>query len=161
MLPLDQPVSGALGLLFALMGHAVDWPVVEGGSGNLARALLGVLRDLGGQLLTGRRVRSLDDLPPARVYLFDTSPAQLANVCAPILPASYVARLRRYRYGPGSFKVDWALSEPIPLEGPAGRARLDGAPRRHARGDRRERTRHVGRPAYGKPLHDRGAGLGP
>ena len=118
VLPLEQPVSGALGLLFALMGHAVDWPVVEGGSGNLARALVRVLESLGGHVRTSRHVRGLDDLPPARVYLFDTSPAQLANVCGPVLPPGYVARLRRYRYGPGSFKVDWALSEPIPWKDP-------------------------------------------
>ncbi len=63
-------------------------------------------------------VRSLADLPPARVVLFDTSPAQLADIGAPILPAGYVRRLRRYRYGPGVFKLDWALDGPIPWRDP-------------------------------------------
>jgi phytoene dehydrogenase-like protein len=64
-------------------------------------------------------VQSLADLPPARAYLFDTSPAQLAAIAGPALPAGYVRRLRRYRYGPGVFKVDWALDGPIPWKDPA------------------------------------------
>ncbi|MEM1416201.1 MAG: NAD(P)/FAD-dependent oxidoreductase, partial [Myxococcota bacterium] len=118
VLPLDMVPSGALGLMFLVMGHAVDWPVAEGGSASITRALVSLLESLGGRVETGRFVRGLDDLPAARVYLFDTSPAQLANVCAPVLPAGYVRRLRRYRYGPGAFKVDWALSEPIPWKDP-------------------------------------------
>ncbi len=73
---------------------------------------------LGGRIETGRHVRSLADLPPARVVLFDTSPAQLADIGEPILPAGYVRRLRRYRYGPGVFKLDWALDGPIPWRDP-------------------------------------------
>jgi phytoene dehydrogenase-like protein len=63
-------------------------------------------------------VRGLADIPPARVVLFDTSPAQLADICAPILPPGYVRRVRRYRYGPGAFKLDWALDGPIPWRDP-------------------------------------------
>jgi phytoene dehydrogenase-like protein len=105
-------------MIFAFTGHVTDWPVAAGGSAAIARALASYLESFGGRIETGRRVRSLADLPPARVVLFDTSPAQLADVGAPVLPAGYVRRLRRYRYGPGAFKVDWALDGPIPWRDP-------------------------------------------
>jgi phytoene dehydrogenase-like protein len=95
-----------------------DWPVAAGGSQAIARALASYLGELGGHVETGRMVTSLADLPPARVVLFDTSPVQLADVCAPVLPAAYVRRLRGYRYGPGAFKLDWALDGPIPWRDP-------------------------------------------
>lgn len=114
ILPLERPLTAAVGMLFALTGHVDDWPVAAGGSRAIAGALAGCLRALGGRVETGVPVRALGDLPPARVVLFDTSPAQLAAVCASVLPAGYVRRLGRYRYGPGAFKVDWALGGPIP-----------------------------------------------
>ena len=118
ILPLDRLLSGAVGLLFLLTGHMDDWPVARGGSAAIARALCSLLQSLGGRIQTGVRVRSLLDLPAARVYLFDTSPAQLAEIAAPVLPAGYLRRLTRYRYGPGAFKLDWALSGPIPWKDP-------------------------------------------
>ncbi|MCA9548812.1 MAG: NAD(P)/FAD-dependent oxidoreductase [Myxococcales bacterium] len=118
VLPLDQVVSGALGLIFLVAGHAVDWPVVAGGSQALARALVAHLEALGGRVLTNHPVRSMSDLPDARVLMFDTSPQQLADIAAPALPQSFLHRLRRYRYGPGVFKVDWALDGPIPWADP-------------------------------------------
>jgi phytoene dehydrogenase-like protein len=118
ILPLDSSLTAAVGMIFALTGHIDDWPVAEGGSQTIGRALASLLRELGGRIETGRFVRSLADLPPARVVVFDTSPAQLAEVCEPILPAAYVRRLRRYRYGPGVFKLDWALDGPIPWRDP-------------------------------------------
>jgi phytoene dehydrogenase-like protein len=119
ILPLERAVSAAAGLVFCLSGHVEDWPVAEGGSASIGRALVSVLSSLGGRVETGRWVLSLADLPPARVYLFDTSPAQLASIAGPVLPAGYVRRLRRYRYGPAVFKVDWALDGPIPWADPA------------------------------------------
>jgi phytoene dehydrogenase-like protein len=116
--PLERPLTAAVGTLFALTGHMADWPVAAGGSLAIGRALASYLRALGGPVETGRHVRSLADLPSARVVLFDTSPAQLADIGAPILPAGYVRRLRRYRYGPGAFKLDWALDGPIPWRDP-------------------------------------------
>jgi phytoene dehydrogenase-like protein len=107
-----------VGVLFALTGHVDDWPVAAGGSQAIAAALAAHLRELGGRIDTNHLVRSLADLPPARVVLFDTSPAQLADVCESALPAGYVRRLRRYRYGPGAFKLDWALDGPIPWRDP-------------------------------------------
>ncbi len=118
ILPLERPLTAAVGMIFALTGHVDDWPVAAGGSQAIGRALASYLQELGGRIQTGTRVRSLADLPPARVVLFDTSPAQLADICEPILPASYVRRLRRYRYGPGAFKIDWALAGPIPWRDP-------------------------------------------
>lgn len=118
ILPLERPLTAAVGMIFALTGHVEDWPVAAGGSRSIARALASYLASLGGRIETGRHVRSLADLPPARVVLFDTSPAQLAAIGEPALPAGYVKRLRRYRYGPGAFKLDWALDGPIPWKDP-------------------------------------------
>jgi phytoene dehydrogenase-like protein len=118
ILPLERPLTAAVGMIFALTGHVEDWPVAAGGSQVIAAALASYFRALGGRIETGRRVRSRADLPPARVVLFDTSPSQVVQVCEPLLPASYVARLRRYRYGPGVFKLDWALDGPIPWRDP-------------------------------------------
>jgi phytoene dehydrogenase-like protein len=118
ILPLERPLTAAMGLILALTAHVEDWPVAAGGSQAIAQALAAYLRRLGGRIETGIRVRALSDIPPARVLLFDTSPAQLADVCEPILPAGYLRRLRRYRYGPGAFKLDWALDSPIPWRDP-------------------------------------------
>jgi phytoene dehydrogenase-like protein len=119
ILPLSQPMTSALGLIFTLTAHVEDWPVARGGSIAITRALAGYLGSLGGRIETGRRIRAAADLPPARVYLFDTDPRQLAAIAGPALPAGYVRRLRRYRYGPGVFKVDYALDGPIPWSDPS------------------------------------------
>lgn len=118
ILPLDRAVTAAVGLMFLIAGHVEPWPVAAGGSHAITRALASLLEATGGRIETGVRVRSLADLPPARVYLFDTSPAQLASIAEPILPGRYVRRLRRYRYGPGAFKLDWALDGAIPWRDP-------------------------------------------
>ena len=114
ILPLERPLTAAVAMIFALTAHVESWPVAAGGSQMIGRALGSYLSSLGGTIETDRRVRSMADLPPSRVVLFDTSPAQLADICEPALPAGYVRRLRRYRYGPGAFKLDWALDGPIP-----------------------------------------------
>ena len=118
ILPLERPLTAAVAMIFALTAHVEDWPVAAGGTQEIGRALSSYLRELGGRIETGRYVRSLADVSPARVVLFDTSPAQLADICEPILPPGYVRRLRRYRYGPGVFKIDWALDGPIPWRDP-------------------------------------------
>jgi len=118
VLPLTQPLTAALGLLFSLTAHAEDWPVAQGGSRAIARALGSCLKSLGGRIETGRRVRSLGEVPEARVILFDTSPDQLAAIAGDALPSGYRRRLERYRYGPGAFKLDWALDGPIPWRDP-------------------------------------------
>ncbi len=119
VLPLERRLTAAMGLVFCITGHVEEWPVAEGGSESIACALAGLLHALGGRIETGRRVRTAADLPPARVYLFDTSPSQVVAIAGSLLPASYVRRLLRYRYGPGVFKIDWALDGPIPWTDPA------------------------------------------
>ncbi len=118
ILPLDRALTGAIGLMFLLTGHVDDWPVAQGGSAAVTRAMASLFQSLGGRIETNVRVRSFADLPAARAYLFDTDPVQLANIAEHELPAGYKKRLRRYRYGPGVFKVDWALSQPIPWRDP-------------------------------------------
>jgi phytoene dehydrogenase-like protein len=119
LLPLTRPVSAAIGLLFLLTGHVETWPIAQGGSAAITDALAGYLRSVGGRIETGTPVHALADLPPSRVVLFDTSPDQVATIGAPVLPRGYVRRLRGYRYGPGIFKIDWALDGPIPWTDPA------------------------------------------
>ncbi|WP_327581410.1 NAD(P)/FAD-dependent oxidoreductase [Nonomuraea sp. NBC_00507] len=117
--PLGSPVTGGIAVLFALAAHEVGWPFPRGGSQALSEALAAYLRHLGGQIHTGHPVSSLDDLPPARVYLLDVMPERLADLAEGRLPHRYVQRLRRYRHGPGVFKVDYALSAPVPWTAPA------------------------------------------
>jgi phytoene dehydrogenase-like protein len=119
ILPLEKPGTAAFGLLFALSAHAVDWPCARGGSSSIASALASRLRQLGGSIETGRPVRRLRDVPPARVVLFDLAPEPFAALADGELPPAYLARLRRFRYGPGAFKLDWALDGPIPWRDPA------------------------------------------
>ncbi|MDQ6623088.1 MAG: NAD(P)/FAD-dependent oxidoreductase [Verrucomicrobiota bacterium] len=115
-LPLDAPASAAVGLVLGMAGHAVGWPIPRGGSQALADALTSYLRELGGQIETQRRVESLADLPPARAILFDTSVWQFARIAGAQLPSRYRAKLERFRRGPGVFKIDYALSAPIPWQ---------------------------------------------
>ncbi|MFO1472780.1 MAG: NAD(P)/FAD-dependent oxidoreductase [Turneriella sp.] len=114
ILPLDKSLTAAVALIFMITGHMQNWAVAKGGSQSIAKALASYFRSLGGEIRTGHRVASAADLPPARAYLFDTSPNLLAEGFADVLPASYVARLNKFRYGPGVFKVDYALKRCIP-----------------------------------------------
>ena len=114
MLPLDRMPTGAFGALLTVLAHGVGWPVVEGGSQVLVDAMTDALTDLGGEVVTGQWVSSLDELPKARAVLFDLAPAQIAGIAGDRLPKSYRAALRRYRHGPGVCKVDWTLSGPVP-----------------------------------------------
>ena len=118
ILPLDKMFTAALGLIFSIAGHVEPWPIASGGSQAIPRALGSLLRELGGEIRTGMYVKSPADLPAARVYLFDTSPNQLASIAEAALPNGYRRRLGRYRYGPGAFKLDWALDGPIPWRDP-------------------------------------------
>lgn len=119
ILPLEQRITAAVGLMLLISGHAAGWPVAKGGSQRIAHALSAYFLTLGGEIVCGCPVQTLDDLPSAKVVLCDVSPAVLSRIAATRLPASYKARLGRYRYGPGAFKVDWALSQPIPWKAPA------------------------------------------
>jgi phytoene dehydrogenase-like protein len=114
MVDLRKPITGGYGLLLAALAHQVGWPVVRGGSARLAQSLVDRFIALGGSAETGRPVRDLADLPQARIVLLDLTPRQVLRVCGPRLPAGYARKLRAYRYGPGVFKLDWALSGPVP-----------------------------------------------
>ncbi len=121
--PLSAPLTGAFGLLLGMLGHAAGWPVVRGGSGRLTEAMAARLVALGGEVETGRRVASLDELPPARAVLLDVAPRHALAIVGVRLPAAYRRQLARVRHGPGAFKVDWALAGPIPWRAPeCGRA---------------------------------------
>lgn len=130
MRPLSAPATSAFALVLMALGHAVGWPVVRGGSQELASAMRALLESLGGQVETGREIHSLRELPPASVVLFDVSPRQLVQICREELPAPYRRALARYRYGPGVFKLDYALAGPVPWRAPectpAGTVHLGG-----------------------------------
>lgn len=114
VLPLDMPFSAAIGLMFAIMGHVENWPIAAGGSAKIAEALGAYFESLGGKIQTNTRIDDFSQLPEAEVYLFDTDPLQLANIAQEHLPSRYVRKLHKYNFGPGVFKVDWALNESIP-----------------------------------------------
>jgi phytoene dehydrogenase-like protein len=114
MLPLSSLASAGFAMGLIITAHSVGWPVAAGGSQNLAGALAAHLRALGGEVITGGRVESLAELPPARAVLFDVSPRQFLKIAGNKLPAAYRKSLGKYRYGPGVFKMDYALRESVP-----------------------------------------------
>ncbi|HVR72249.1 MAG TPA: NAD(P)/FAD-dependent oxidoreductase, partial [Vicinamibacteria bacterium] len=118
ILPLERAFTASFGLVLGTTAHAVGWPVARGGSQAIADALASLLRARGGEVLTGARVASLDDLPPARAVLLDLTPRQLLAVAGSRLGGAYRRRLERFRYGPGVFKLDVALDGPVPWAAP-------------------------------------------
>lgn len=114
MLRLDQPGSAAFGLMLSLLGHVVGWPIPRGGSQRIVDALAAYFRSLGGEIRTGEPVRSIAGYGRAEVILFDLTPRQILQISGDQLPGWYRRQLGRYRYGPGVFKMDWALSGPAP-----------------------------------------------
>lgn len=114
ILPFEKLMTTALGLVFLASGHAVDWPVALGGSQSIANALENLYKSLGGKVQCNHRVVDFSQLPDARAFLFDTDPFQLAEIARYELPKAYSKRLKKYNFGPGVFKIDYALSEPIP-----------------------------------------------
>ena len=119
VLDFRQPVTAGYGILLAALAHSAGWPVARGGSQSLADALVARVRSGGGEVVTGHRVSDLGELPPARIVLLDLTPRQVVAVAGHRLPARYRARLERYRYGPGVFKLDYALDGPVPWRDPA------------------------------------------
>ncbi len=114
MVPLDAVPSGAIGLVLGGLAHAVGWPLPRGGAQTLADALASYLRSLGGRILTSTPVAAIEELPSAKAVLCDLSPAPFLRVAGRALPDWYTRKLERYRYGMGTFKVDWALDAAVP-----------------------------------------------
>ncbi len=114
VLPLNRWLTGAVGLLFLITAHHRGWPIARGGSQEIVYAMRRYLESLDGEVVTGRRVTSLTDLPPSEAVLFDIAPRHVCDIVGEELPAGYRRKLMQFRYGPGVFKVDWALSDPIP-----------------------------------------------
>jgi phytoene dehydrogenase-like protein len=111
---LDRRMTAGLALILLVSAHMVGWPLVKGGSAELARGLAEALRDLGGEIETGHPVESFADLPDARAVIFDVTPRQLVHIAGDRLPGKYRKTLSQWRYGPGVFKVDFALAGPVP-----------------------------------------------
>lgn len=114
ILPFDAIGSGVFGWVIAISAHAVGWPIPRGGSQKIANALASYFESLGGKIIPNAPVESLDELKDASMILCDITPRQLLRIAANHLPKSYYRKLERYRYGPGVFKMDFALNGPIP-----------------------------------------------
>lgn len=139
-LPLDRWGSSAFALVLGVTGHVVGWPFAQGGAQALSEALAAHLRELGGRIVTDRRVETLDELPRSRVTLLDVTPRQVLAMAGGRLPGRYRRALEGYRYGPGAYKVDWALDGPVPWRDPecrrAGTVHLGGTLEEVARAER-------------------------
>lgn len=114
MLPLEGIATAAIGLVLGIAGHRAGWPLPRGGAQKITDALASCLRSLKGEIVTGWRVETIDELPASRSVLCDLTPRQLLRVAGGRFPEGYRRKLSRYRYGPGAFKMDWALDGPIP-----------------------------------------------
>lgn len=117
-LPLSEPTSSAIGIVLSIIGHLHGWPIPKGGSQSIANALAGYFVSLGGKIETGLYVKSLGQLASSRAVLFDVTPRQLIEITGVKFSSVYRWQLQRYRYGPGVFKVDWALDGPVPFTAP-------------------------------------------
>lgn len=116
ILPLDRPLTAAVALMLSVTAHSHGWPIARGGSQRIADAMAAYLRSLSGEIVTGYPVRTLDDLPDCRAVLLDLSPSLVSRIAGEQLPAAFRRRLERFRHGPAAFKLDWALSGPIPWQ---------------------------------------------
>ena len=116
--PLTNLATSAIGLVLMAVGHLRGWPIPKGGSQQIANAMAAYFVALGGKIETSYEVKSLKQLPSARAILLDVTPRQLLEIAGYRFSAIYKWQLDRYRYGMGVFKIDWALSEPIPFTAP-------------------------------------------
>lgn len=137
ILPLEEQSSAAIGWVLMAAAHAVGWPIPRGGSQSIANALASYFQSIGGTLVTGARISNLRDLPPDGPILCDVGPRQLLQISGDSFPTSFAKKLEAYRYGPGAFKLDWALSAPIPWKATAcrqaGTVHIGGTLRRSCR----------------------------
>jgi phytoene dehydrogenase-like protein len=115
-LPLSYLATASFGLVLNILGHTVGWPFPKGGADKISEALTDYYRHLGGEILLNHHVKDIRDLPRAPAYLFDLTPRQLLQIGGTNFSSSYRNRLAKFKYGAGVFKIDWALSEPIPFK---------------------------------------------
>lgn len=114
IIPLEKAFSASFGLVLGSSAHSVGWPIAKGGSASVTTALANLFKKQGGEIQTNTEVKSLSDIPSSKTILFDLTPHQIVEIAGNHLPKTYRDKLRRYQYGPGAFKMDWALSEPVP-----------------------------------------------
>lgn len=114
ILPLDKMTTAAIGLVLGAAGHAKGWPVVAGGSMAITNALKSIFESLGGEIETGVKINNLNQIPDCKAIAFNLTPFQVADILKEKLPSSYMSKLRKYKYGPGVFKIDYILNEPVP-----------------------------------------------
>ncbi|WP_448808518.1 phytoene desaturase family protein [Agromyces bauzanensis] len=128
---IDRPLVGGIGAGIIAAGHAVGWPVVEGGTGVLTESIITGLRDLGVTFVTGARIELRHQLPRHDIAMYDLHPRNVAQILSPVMPSRALARLRRFRSGPAAFKVDFAIEGGIPWRNPdvgrAGTVHLGGS----------------------------------
>ena len=151
MRPLESRTTAGFGLALMLFGHAVGWPAALGGSQAVSDAMASLLRSLGGEIETHREVRAMSELHGARAVLFDLTPRQILAIAGSELPPRYRRALGRYRFGPGVFKLDYALDGPVPWAAPecrsAGTVHLGGSLEEIASAEADvARGRHAARP---------------
>ncbi|MBO6793466.1 MAG: NAD(P)/FAD-dependent oxidoreductase [Balneolaceae bacterium] len=131
ILPLDKLFSASFGLVLTTTMHAVGWPIAKGGSATITKAMASYLESLDGTIETGNRITDFTEIPDAKAVLFDLTPHQITKICSTQLPNAYRKKLNKYKYGPGAFKIDLAVSEPIPWKneaiGKAGTVHLGGS----------------------------------
>jgi len=118
MADLGRPMTAGVGLVLTGLAHLVGWPVVEGGSAAITDAMVKQITAQGGEVVTGAKVSSLNELEPTRAVLLDVTPASFVELASDRLPRGYARRLRRFSYGPGVCKVDWLLAGPVPWSAP-------------------------------------------
>ncbi len=130
ILKLNEIATSAIGLVFFGAAHTGGWPLPKGGSQAIADSMAALFKSLGGEIETGFKVESLEQLPPSKAVLFDLTPHQVAKIASDKLPESYKKRLYKFRYGSGAFKIDYILKEPVPWKDPecgkAGTVHLGG-----------------------------------
>jgi phytoene dehydrogenase-like protein len=113
--PLSSVASSAIGLVLTIAAHTYGFPLPKGGSISIAHAMAGYFESLGGKIETNTSIQKLSQLPSSRAVLFDISPRRLLEIAGHRFSNTYRRQLSRYRYGPGVFKMDWALDAPIPF----------------------------------------------
>lgn len=118
MLPLDRWSSSGIAMVLGALGHVTGWPFPEGGAQSITKSLDDYFKSLGGMVETNRRIKSVADLPESQVVLFDITPRQLLQIEGLDFSSFYRWQLKNYQYGQGVFKIDWALSQPIPFKNP-------------------------------------------